>query len=71
MAVLGHLSCCQPLGQRAQVGGRNLHNLVRSRGRIKDALLLDVHSPRPACMTHGVTAGVPEASFLAGFDAHA
>lgn len=56
--VLRGLALLQTLTQRAQIRGRNLHALVRTRDRIKHTLALQVDLPGAAGMTHRVTASV-------------
>jgi len=59
----------QSLGQCPQVTRSNLDGVVRTRGLIVDALLLDIGLVGAASVPHGMTAGVPEGGVLAGFDA--
>lgn len=47
---LDGLSGLQPLGQRPEITRGNLHGFIRSRARIKHALLLDIRFEGPSRM---------------------
>ena len=64
-------SLLHSFGDGAQITGGNLHHLIFTCYRIKNALLLDIHLEGPARVAQRVASGVPESGSFASFDASA